>query len=218
MTDRSTITKILTMLLFRCPGRDPVSEISKTSRNELESDELRNSMILFWLDQLGDLEEDILLAAVRDLCGAPGQWSPSVGDIRQRAVELSLGQLAPPSGGEAWGRACDWAGGSEIDLTDLERSVIKRLGGSWELKHSLNPTSTRRDFLRFYDEAIKKMIATKRAHPETKKIADGKAPELKSCMVNDRVIEDETHGVPATSEQVKEILQRLKVPWDPYTV
>jgi hypothetical protein len=212
VTDRSTITKILTMLLFRCPGRDPVSEISKTSRNELESDELRNSMILFWLDQLGDLEEDILLAAVRDLCGSPGQWSPSVGDIRQRAVELSLGQLAPPSGGEAWGRACDWAGGSEIDLTDLERSVIKRLGGSWELKHSLNPTSTRRDFLRFYDEAINKMIAIKRAHPETKKIADEKIPELTLCRVNEKVINLETHGVPATSEQIKEILQRLNFP------
>ena len=212
MTDRSTITKILTMLLFRCPGRDPVSEISKTAMNEHESDELRNSMILFWLDQLGDLEEDILLAAVRDLCGAPGQWSPSVGDIRQRAVELSLGQLAPPSGGEAWGRACDWAGGSEIELTDLERCVIKRLGGSWELKHSLNPTSTRRDFLRFYDEALKEMIAIKRAHPETKKIADEKIPELKLCRVNEKVINLETHGVPATSEQIKEILQRLNFP------
>jgi hypothetical protein len=212
VTDRSTITKILTMLLFRCPGRDPVSEISKTAMNEHESNELRNSMILFWLDQLGDLEEDILLAAVRDLCGAPGQWSPSVGDIRQRAVELSLGQLAPPSGGEAWERACDWAGGSEVELTDLERCVIKRLGGSWELKHSLNPTSTRRDFLRFYDEAIKKMIATKRAHPETKKIAEGKAPELKLCRVNEKVINLETHGVPATKEQVKEILQRLNFP------
>jgi len=212
VTDRSTITKILTMLLFRCPGRDPVSEISKTSRNELESDELRNSMILFWLDQLGDLEEDILLAAVRDLCGTPGQWSPSVGDIRQRAVELSLGQLAPPSGGEAWARACDWAVGLEVELTDIERHVIKLLGGSWELKSALNPTSIRRDFLRFYDEAIKKMIATKRAHPETKKISDGKAPELKPCRLNDRVIEDETHGVPATKEQVKEILQRLNFP------
>ena len=213
MTDRSTITKILTMLLFRCPGRDPVSEISKTARNEQESDELRSSMILFWLDQLGDLEEDILLAAVRDLCGSPGQWSPSVGDIRQRAVELSLGQLAPPSGGEAWGRACKWSSGSEVELTDLERCVIENLGGKCELKHTTNPSMTRRDFLRFYDEAIKKMIAVKRAHPETKKIADEKIPDsFTLSRSNEKVINLETHGVPATSEQVKEILHRLNFP------
>ena len=166
------------MLVFRCPGKDPLSEVAKTARDDSQIGPLQESLAAFWLDQLQDLDETCLIAATRDLCGSPGQWSPSVGDIRQRAVELSMGHLAPPPPGEAWERVVEWTKGEPIQLSDDEKTALKRCGGKWELQHSGNAQTTRAHFLKFYDELLKKRVMTKRAHPHTKQVAESNTPAL----------------------------------------
>ena len=207
MTDKCTIIKILTMLMFGYPGRDPLTEIAKTAGSSSEADDLRDSLIAFWLGELQDLDEGTLLAATRDLCCSPGQWPPSVGDVRQRAVELSLGHLAPPSVGEAWRRVCEWAYGENVQLTDAEHTAAKRSGGSWELKHSTSPSTTRAHFIRFYEEEIKKIVARRRAHPETRQLADANSPPVnKFGWPVQRENEEPT---PATKEEIRGYLSGL---------
>lgn len=204
-TTKETINQVLAMLAFRCPGRDPLSEIAKANPRSPEN--AQESLSLFWFDELKDLDADCLIHATRDLCGAPGQWSPSVGDIRQRAVELSLGHLAPPSPGDAWERVCDWAKGEPIQLSEDEKAAVKRTGGKWELKHGENVTTTRAHFLRFYDELVKKRVMTKRAHPETKAIANLNAPALPAAPAGRLTIPEHRASDPET---VSSLLDGLK--------
>ena len=207
MTDRRTIKQILSMLVFQCPGRDPLTEIAKSARTEQEADELRNSMILFWLDQLRDLDADTLISATRDVCGAPGQWSPSVGDIRQRTVELAMGHLAPPKAGRAWKRVCDWAHGESVQLTDTEKAAVEAVGKKWELKHGENMTATRAHFFRIYDEIVQELVMTRRAHAETKQLAENNRPASQALPA--RTANRDDNSTPATKEEVKGFLSGL---------
>lgn len=221
-TTRATIAEVLAMLSYRCPGRDPLSEVSKglddekkDANGDTKADQARRPLYLFWFDQLHDLDANTLLAATRDLCGAPGQWAPSVGDIRQRAVELSLGHLAPPSVGEAWGRVVEWAKGEPIQLTDAEKAAAKRAGGTWELKHSENVTTTRAHFIRFYEEEIRKLVMTRRAHLETRELADHNRPALPDMRINHPRLNqwgrvEEYEPTPPTPDELKKILSRFK--------
>jgi hypothetical protein len=195
------------MLAFGYPGRDPLTVIAQSAGSKTEADDLRESTVLFWLEELKDLDANTLIQATKDLCGAPGKWPPSTGDIRHRAVELDLGYLAPPKPGDAWQNVCDWAKGEPVQLTDDEKAAADRAGGIRELKFGENVAVTRAHFLRFYDELVKKRVMTRRAHPETRQLAEHNRPAPPKLPERTANLKDDP--TPATKEQVKGFLSQL---------
>ena len=188
-TNRGTIAKVLAMMSAAYPGKVEITQ----------------EIALLWLDILRDMEETSVIEAVRDLISAPGQFPPSVGDVRHRATELSMGLLAPPSAIEAWERVTGYAMGEVIHLSEDEARALKFVGGTWAVTHTSNPETVRSQFMRAYDEYTRRRILETRAHCSTRALVESNRPALPDLP--DRKTERLTEHRTATPEQVREFLK-----------
>ena len=176
-----------------------------------------------WLDLLKDIDPKCLIQATRQLASQPGQWPPTVGDVRSLAVDLSMGQYAPVSEYEAWERALRVSRGEQIATSEEEKRALNMIGGTWQIKHSENLSFDRKAFTSHYSELINRKKRIESALPEVKQIADLNAPALppsrtttesnnakeKSTWV-DRMV-PEPIGKRATREEVRELLKGYRL-------
>ena len=109
-----------------------------------------------YIRELADVPVGVLAAAVQQSLRTPGEWVPSVGDIRARCAEQMLGL---PSEREAaqqvdgrirWGRAKD---GEPPTVHPLVREAVDHVGGWHSIRSSDRPEVVRGQMLRFYREA-----------------------------------------------------------------
>lgn len=180
-------------------------------------------IVKIWLDLLKDVDAEYLIQATRQLASQPGQWPPTVGDVRSLAVDLSMGQYAPVSEYEAWERALRVSRGEQIVTSEEEKRALNMIGGTWQVKHSENLSFERRAFVSHYSELVRKKKSIDMALPEVKQIADLNAPALppsrstyesnnakeKSTWV-DRPV-PEQRGKRATREEVRELLKGYRL-------
>jgi hypothetical protein len=177
-----------------------------------------------WLDLLKDIDPKCLIQATRQLASQPGQWPPTVGEVRSLAVDLSMGEYAPVSEFEAWERAMRISRGERIETSDEEKRALDMIGGTWQIKHAENHSFFRRAFISHYSEIIKKKKRINSALPEVKQIANLNAPALppKPTAQPDATIDEsgyidrmvpEPERRPAKREEVRELLKGYKF-WD----
>jgi hypothetical protein len=171
-----------------------------------------------WLDLLKDIDPKCLIQATRQLASQPGQWPPTVGEVRSLAVDLSMGEYAPVSEFEAWERALRVSIGEPIVTSEEEKRALNMIGGTWQIKHSENLSFDRRAFVSHYSELIKRKKRIDSALPEVKQIANLNAPALppKPTAPSNAPIEEseyidrmvpEPERKPATREEVRELLK-----------
>lgn len=201
-TNRNTIVRALAIISAAYPGKIILSQVDAHGR------EVSNGTTELWLDILGDLEDVCVIEAVRDIVSAPGQWPPSVGDIRHRASELALGLLAPPSPVMAWERVTELLRGEPVQLSDDEKRALKFVGGASAVKYTDRQETVRAQFLRAYEEFYQRRIMETRAQVSTQALADSNRPALPAPVRVNAPPRDET-GRPATQQQVREFLKGL---------
>lgn len=105
---------------------------------------------------LADLEYPAANAAVEQLL-AISKWMPTVAEIRERALSLSVGDVKP--GGEAWGlvlkaiRRYGYMRTPGIDFSFDDATTAECVSAmNWqELCNSENPTADRARFIELYD-------------------------------------------------------------------
>lgn len=163
MTDRTTIIRIHALFM------------TSWGQNRFHTGK---EQVDLWVELLQDIDDKSLMEASKDLTSSPGQWPPTIGELRHRATEISMGLLATPSAVEAWERVLDLIKGEAIQLHDDEKRALKFVGGTWAVKNSERPDVLRSQFLKAYNEYITKKIIQGRSHASTKALAENNAPQL----------------------------------------
>ena len=192
MPRKSTIIEALGLMDLGFPGRLPGN---------------KEQMIEAWTMFLNGMDDRAIIEATKDLCSQPREHPPSVGQVRHRAAELSLGILAPPSGVEAWERVVRRSRGESVDLHEDENRALEFVGGTCAVKHSEQPEIIRAQFLKAYREFSQRRIIESRSHQSTKDLADMNAPALPPHQEKEE--REEEHGPPATAEEIRELLKGI---------
>lgn len=97
-----------------------------------------------YAEDLADLQDADVFAAVVYLCRTTGPWRPTVAAIRIQVAEMRA-QL--PSAEIAW----DMAMSSDPNMPPEVRAAVGASGGVWSLQHSENPTTARAQFVKDYE-------------------------------------------------------------------
>lgn len=129
MSSRDDIKKVIAYIGCSFPNYHPI----------LEGDV--NAVDVMW-DQLGDLEYDDLMIAVRAACmpGKKREFAPSSDEIRSTLAELQMRSAGVPSAGEAWAAVIgsfermpggNLAGGGHGPVLDqpIVQEAVRQMGG-----------------------------------------------------------------------------------------
>lgn len=107
--------------------------------------------------ELADVPAQVLVKAVRSILRQPGEWLPTVGDVRARCVELMLDLPSEREAARQVDARIQWArsgrGGECPSVHPLVREAVAHVGGWHTLKSSDRPEVVRGQMLRFYREA-----------------------------------------------------------------
>jgi hypothetical protein len=131
-----------------------------------------------WNYMLDGIDGEILLNAAMHLAAEPRQWPPSIGELRTLAISMAHGELAPPSASEAWERVLRKVQRRDVELTELDKSALARVGSIWDLRHSTMLQADRARFLEAYDAIVKKRDEKRNALPSVAKLVAKQAAML----------------------------------------
>lgn len=108
--------------------------------------ELREETVPTYVRFLVDLDRAAVEEAIEDLI-ATSVRMPTVAGIRRQVINE---ELKLPTAAEAWISISDTKKGEE--LHDLAKEARELLGGSWAIRTSDQPSITRAQYLKIYDE------------------------------------------------------------------
>ena len=156
---------------------------------------LTKEAIAFNTKILSDIPDDILEAATIDICSRPGAFFPSVGDWRQKALDIKFNKAGIPSAYEAWEELRSMIGKTQITqeltgeqdergrwytrdipgkqwLNKIAERVALMLG--WpRFPDEENMSYERHVFIEAYEDACKRIDYDARTLPEVKQITQG---------------------------------------------
>ena len=161
---KKTITEALAMLSESYQGRFVLT--ADTER--------------IWSKLLCDIGDEHVLTAVLDWCTTGEKFPPTIPEIRERAINIGLGELAPPTSFEAWERVNRALHDETVRLTDLEKKARNQIGGTWQLKTTTNGGYDRGQFVKAYEALTAKERRLKLTLPQVKALAERSAPALPS--------------------------------------
>jgi hypothetical protein len=146
--------------------------------------------VIFYSKILVDIPDDILEAATLDICSRPGAFFPSVGDWRQKALDIKLNKAGIPSEYEAWEELISMGDGEPIkkvrekdgkyyiDETPrfwknaIAEKISKVLG--WpEFPDPENLSYDRHVFMEAYKDQCRRIDTDARTLPDVKQITQG---------------------------------------------
>lgn len=135
-----------------------------------------------WFEQLKDLDGKVVNAVLRKWV-ATNKWSPTIADIREQAVGLTVG--APKDWGEAWESARyavrRWGRNREQEaldsLDDLTRQVVNRIGFQ-TLCNSEEIGVERANFRMMYEQLASRAKETNQLPPKIKALVENTAKRL----------------------------------------
>jgi hypothetical protein len=153
---RITVSRVMKLFLAEYPGKFDMGE----------------QRIETWVYMLEGIESEILLNAAMHLAAEPRQWPPSIGELRTLAISMSHGELTPPSASEAWERVLRKVQRKDVELTELDKAALKRVGSLWDLRHSTMIQADRARFLEAFDSIIKKRDEKRNALPSVQRVIE----------------------------------------------
>ena len=106
----------------------------------------REETLATYVRFLVDLDKGAAEEAIEELVSVSTQM-PTIAAIRRRVIEEQLGL---PTGAEAWIAISDTT--RKEQLPELAREARELLGGSWAIRTSDNPTITRAQYLKVFEE------------------------------------------------------------------
>lgn len=162
MTTKKDIINLITVLKAGFP-------------KQVITEEQFDQMIPVWHSILEDIPVELLVAAASDYCAQDNPFFPSVGQIRQRALDMTATDADRLTAGDAWDEVCrafrshgrnrlpEWS------HPDIERTV-KAMGGWIYLCTSENPISDRARFMDTFGAYRKRAETDRRMLPSTREI------------------------------------------------
>ena len=106
--------------------------------------------------ELADCPPALLGQAVRGLLRVPGEWCPSIGDVRGKVAELLLGLPSERDAARQVDARIAWARNQEGDppaVHALVREAVQHVGGWHSIRAADRPEVVRGQLLRFYRDA-----------------------------------------------------------------
>lgn len=107
--------------------------------------------------ELADVPLEVLAAAVRRLIRAPGEWLPSVGDVRAECAGAILGLPSEQEAAAQVEARMRWARegrhGDRPEVHPLVRAAIDHVGGWHNIRSADRPEVVRGQMLRYFREA-----------------------------------------------------------------
>lgn len=164
-----------------------------------------------WSEILDGVDDACLLAAVTDILATHEGYAPTVATVRRRALELSRGQLSPPSGVGAWeGVQAVLAGTSEVMEPRTLHAVRATAGSLADLRRSTSPAADRARFIEAYDAMVERERRERDAMPSVRAVAD--AAEVWDVMIKLTAPDpDESRPETRTPEEQAEIDEARRV-------
>jgi len=181
MADRTDIKKIMAYMGMCFPNYHPLLEGEINAVDVL-------------LDLLGDLDVEMLQAAVKACCTEPGRtFAPSAGEIRGAAANLHARAAGLPTAGEAWGAVMDSFRHTSFDkpgLLDhpLLKEAIRCMGGLEVIGMSENNMADRAHFLKIFEQLRERAMRETLELPaiteyiESRRLIDGHVKRLAARM------------------------------------
>ena len=170
-TTRETVCSILHALVDSFPGKLEIQPENKDPNNP------RTGTVNLWFSVLKDLPADCVRGAAMHFIASAREWPPTVGQVREMATMLSMGELAPRSPWEALERILEKCGGDEtIELDWLEKRALKVIGGTWAIKNSTDVGRVRNHFVMAYRDFSTAKHQRAMAMPRVRQLAEENAP------------------------------------------
>lgn len=138
---------------------------------------LEPRVIRTWYAILGDLEPDLLKAAVLQIASENRPFLPAPGEVRQCAFDLVERHSNFPTAWDAWAEVTKRFGThGHASLPEFSHPLIKRtvdgVGGWRELCMSTNAIADRARFVQAYETLAKRERAQVRMLPEVRTIVE----------------------------------------------
>lgn len=150
-------------------------------RNAYPNQPFGTRSIVVYAEQLADLDENDVEAAVRRLVNT-SLYLPRISEIRRDVFEKLL---ALPEVDEAWDMAIEHALAVESvrrawELPDVVRATVKSLGGSYMIRTSTNLDILASRFRKTYEAKRERMIREAAEGPPIRpeQLKPGRAPQL----------------------------------------
>jgi hypothetical protein len=115
---------------------------------------MREETFATYVRFLVDLDKDAVEEALEDLI-ATSLKMPTIAAIRRQVINE---ELELPTAAEAWVAISDSTRSEE--LHDLAKEARELLGGSWAIRTSDQPSITRAQYLKLYEELREKTLRT----------------------------------------------------------
>lgn len=196
-TSKVQAYQIVAIILGSYQGRFEIHDDS-----EIDSLSIPGTVSVYHM-AIRDIEVDFCKAAVMDLCYSDNPYPPTPGQIRRRAIEISMGTLAPVGPFEAWERTCAYSQGKIKNLSDIEKKALNMIGGVWEIKNNSNTGLLRRDFVKYYEQLYTKKMKEYAAMPAVRRVAENSLPKL-PCS---KTVVDTVDEPKVNSEEVKKMVR-----------
>ena len=132
--------------------------------------------IEMWQVMFRAIPGGIILAAAYHLCSDGREWSPTVGMLRNTALDMMDGRMHPPSGTDAWEKIQMLIQQQDVELTDIEKQALRQTGALCDLRRSSNPASDRATFCKAFDSLVKRQDADRQMLPEVKRAYEENRP------------------------------------------
>lgn len=133
----------------------------------------------FWENALADFDDEVILHAAYHLTTvSQSDWPPVIGQLRKQCVLMSLGQLQPPTGEEAWERVLEKVARKPVKLTDLEKKALAQTKTINDLRQSSNIEADRSRFMGALEKLVTKYIYDRQTLGEVKKFAASRVPQI----------------------------------------
>lgn len=149
---------------------------------------LEPRVVRTWYAILGDLDPDLLKAAVLQIASEDRPFLPAPGEVRQCAFDLVERHSNFPTAWDAWSEVCKRIGDNGyVRVPEFTHPLIKRtvdcVGGWLQLCWSENAVADRARFVQAYETLAKRERAQVRILPQVREVlelASGKMKQVEA--------------------------------------
>lgn len=178
--------------------KDSVSLVMKIFAEEYPTKfSVTDSRLKIWCQMLKGFPTEQILAAGYHLAATRTDWPPDIATMREQVLRFANGELHKPTGQEAWENILKKFKYEDYPLSDFEKAALAQVGTIYDLKRSQNTAADRIQFVRAFDNLVKKRDTERATLPEVRALVEQNVPFLpepepdkKALPVTETTIED----------------------------
>ena len=160
MDFKTTINNIMRIFSEEYPGKFSVTE----SRKKV------------WLHILKGFPTETILGAAYHLISTRPDWPPDIATMRDTVINFIHGELHQPTPQEAWENILRKIQDDDVELSDLEKAALKQVSTVYDLRRSENSSSDRAQYIKAFDQLLKKQQLERATLPAVKRLVQEHVP------------------------------------------